>query len=282
LICELRENEVPRGVLHPEVFRVRESAVAATAPGQLRVLAVGGHTVFHSKPVLLLWVVGIAAAGIMLAKNSSPAQRGEHPPETAASSAPERLTPARLWRAPKIAYPDGTSTPLPEGTVTVRVKVSEHGTVNSAVVAHPLNPALDATAEASALQCTFIPATKNGTPAPAEVSVDVIFVSPHPYVIAANAIYGISKGVTPPHAILAPDPEYTDAAREAKLSGTVVLWVLVNEEGVPERVKVQRSFDAGLDQKAVDAVRKWKFEPARKNGQPVAMMINTEVNFRPN
>jgi len=43
---------------------------------------------------------------------------------------------------------------------------------------------------------------------------------------------------------------------------------------------VLRSLDSGLDQKAVDAVKQWKFEPAMKNGEPVAVVINVEVNFK--
>jgi TonB family protein len=172
------------------------------------------------------------------------------------------------------------SAPLPEGTVTVRLRVTELGTVESVAMVHPLNPVLDAEVQVSALRWKFIAATNNGRRIPAEVDVDVIFTSPNPYIHAPNSVFQITKEVMPPRAILTPDPEYTKAAREAKVEGVVVLWVLVNEQGDAEQVRVQRSFDAGLDQKAVNAVRKWKFEPAKRNGQPVAMIINVEVNFR--
>jgi TonB family protein len=55
---------------------------------------------------------------------------------------------------------------------------------------------------------------------------------------------------------------------------------VVNAQGNPEQIKVQHSLDAGLDQKAIDAVKHWEFEPAMKDGEPVAVMINVEVNFR--
>ena len=60
----------------------------------------------------------------------------------------------------------------------------------------------------------------------------------------------------------------------------MVLWVVVGPDGRPHDMRVQRSLGMGLDEKAMEAVRQWKFEPARKDGQPVAVQINVEVNFR--
>ncbi len=50
--------------------------------------------------------------------------------------------------------------------------------------------------------------------------------------------------------------------------------------GKPQQIRVQRSLGMGLDEKAIEAVRQWRFEPAKKDGQPVPVMINVEVNFR--
>ena len=87
-------------------------------------------------------------------------------------------------------------------------------------------------------------------------------------------------GATPPKALYAPDPEYTKAAVKAKITGTVVLLVAIDEEGRPKMVRIQRSLDPVLDQSSVDAVRLWKFEPSRKDGQPVLVLINVEVVFK--
>ena len=87
-------------------------------------------------------------------------------------------------------------------------------------------------------------------------------------------------GVSAPKALQTPDPEYSEEARKAKYQGTVVLWLVVDPNGNPQQVKVARSLGMGLDQKAVEAVRHWKFEPAMKDGRPVAVQINVEVNFR--
>lgn len=92
--------------------------------------------------------------------------------------------------------------------------------------------------------------------------------------------YRVGGGVSAPRAVYAPDPEYSEEARKAKFQGTVVLWCVVGPDGRVHETRVQRSLGLGLDQKAIDAVKTWRFEPAYKNGVPVAVQINIEVNFR--
>jgi TonB family protein len=95
-----------------------------------------------------------------------------------------------------------------------------------------------------------------------------------------GGIYRVGGGVSAPRVVYAPDPEYTEEARKAKYQGVCVLWLIVGPDGRPRDVRVARTLGMGLDQKAVKAVQQWKFEPAMKNGQPVAVMLNVEVNFR--
>ncbi len=95
-----------------------------------------------------------------------------------------------------------------------------------------------------------------------------------------GGVFKVGGGVSAPRALQTPDPEYSEEARKAKYQGTVVLWLIVDPNGNPQQVKVARSLGMGLDQKAVEAVRHWKFEPAMKDGRPVAVQINVEVNFR--
>src|ERR1051326_2316753 len=92
--------------------------------------------------------------------------------------------------------------------------------------------------------------------------------------------YRVGGGVSAPRATFSPDPEYSEEARKAKYQGTVVLWVVVGPDGRPHDIRVQRTLGMGLDEKAIEAVRQWKFEPAKKDGNPVAVQINVEVNFR--
>ena len=96
----------------------------------------------------------------------------------------------------------------------------------------------------------------------------------------AEPIYHIGGGVTAPKVIYAPDPEYDDASRKAKLSGTVVLSVVVTKEGRTRDVKVVKSLSRALDKQAIAAVSRWTFTPATKDGEPVAVELKVETSFR--
>src|SRR5436190_8685074 len=89
-----------------------------------------------------------------------------------------------------------------------------------------------------------------------------------------GGIYHVGNGVTAPRAIYSPDPEYSDEARKAKYQGTVILWAIIGPDGRPRQLKVDRSLGMGLDEKAIEAVRNWRFEPATKDGHAVPVMIN--------
>ena len=95
-----------------------------------------------------------------------------------------------------------------------------------------------------------------------------------------GGVYRVGGGVSAPRVVYDPDPEYSEEARQAKCQGTVVLWVIIGPDGKPRNVRVQRSLGMGLDEKAIEAVRNWRFDPAKKDGQPVAVQVNIEVNFR--
>src|ERR1700688_4733253 len=91
--------------------------------------------------------------------------------------------------------------------------------------------------------------------------------------------FKVGGGVSAPKAIYSPDPEYSEEARKVKHMGTVVLWLVVGPDGKPRDIKVLRTLGLGLDEKAIEAVKNWRFEPALKDGKPVAVQINVEVNF---
>jgi TonB family protein len=95
-----------------------------------------------------------------------------------------------------------------------------------------------------------------------------------------GGVFRVGGGVSAPRALVTPDPEYSEEARKAKFQGTCILWLVVGPDGKPHDVKVARALGMGLDEKAIEAVRNWKFEPAMKDGKPVAVQINVEVNFR--
>ena len=76
------------------------------------------------------------------------------------------------------------------------------------------------------------------------------------------------------------DPEYSEEARKAKYSGSVMLSIVVNTDGKAEQIKVVKSLGMGLDEKAIEAVQKWRFLPGKNKGVPVAVRAQIEVNFR--
>jgi TonB family protein len=76
------------------------------------------------------------------------------------------------------------------------------------------------------------------------------------------------------------EPEYTEEARRAKYQGTVTLSARISPEGAVEDVRVVHALGLGLDEKAIEAVKKWTFQPATKDGRPVAALTTIEVNFR--
>jgi len=92
--------------------------------------------------------------------------------------------------------------------------------------------------------------------------------------------YKIGGGVSAPVPIVKPEPEYSEEARKAKWQGAVQLQLVVDENGNPQDIKVVRSLGLGLDQKAIEAVQKWRFKPGLKDGKPVPVSAYIEVNFR--
>ncbi|HVN17704.1 MAG TPA: energy transducer TonB [Dongiaceae bacterium] len=97
--------------------------------------------------------------------------------------------------------------------------------------------------------------------------------------IPESAMFRVGKGVSPPKLTLHKEPEFSDLARRMKYQGVGVLGLTVNQEGVPTKVHVLNPLGCGLDAQAVRAVEGWRFQPAEKDGQPVAVEIAVEVNF---
>jgi periplasmic protein TonB len=95
-----------------------------------------------------------------------------------------------------------------------------------------------------------------------------------------GGVYKVGAGISAPRPVDTPDPEYTEEARRAKIQGTCILWLIVDAEGHPRDIRVVRGLGYGLDQKALETVRQWRFEPARKDGQPVNVQVSVEVGFR--
>ena len=87
------------------------------------------------------------------------------------------------------------------------------------------------------------------------------------------------RGVTVPEVLYSPEPSFSDEARKAKHQGIVQLLLVVGKDGRPYGIRVGQTLGMGLDEKAIEAVRLWRFRPATLNGQPVATQIAIQVEF---
>ena len=104
-------------------------------------------------------------------------------------------------------------------------------------------------------------------------------------------VYKVGGDVTSPKVIFAVDPEFTEEAHKHRVQGIVTLSVVVDEHGIPQQVKVAQSLATkvdpkyraearDLDEKAVEAVRQYRFKPGLLKGKPVAVAMELEVNFQ--
>jgi TonB family protein len=96
-----------------------------------------------------------------------------------------------------------------------------------------------------------------------------------------GGVYRVGGGISAPVALVQPEAEFSDEARRAKYQGVCLISLIVDAQGNPQNPRVVRPLGMGLDEKALEAVKKYKFKPALKDGKtPVPVMITIEVNFR--
>jgi protein TonB len=96
----------------------------------------------------------------------------------------------------------------------------------------------------------------------------------------ADGVYGTGHGVSAPVPIHTVEPEYSESARKAHISGSVLVYAEIDPQGHPRNLRVVQSLGMGLDEKALEAVAKWLFKPGMKNGKPATVRATFEVNFR--
>jgi TonB family protein len=94
-----------------------------------------------------------------------------------------------------------------------------------------------------------------------------------------GGIFHVGGGVSPPRPIYNPEAEFSEEARKAKYQGVCTLGLIVGTDGRPSNIRVLSSLGMGLDERAIEAVKNWKFEPAMKDGHPVRVEIAVEVDF---
>jgi protein TonB len=151
--------------------------------------------------------------------------------------------------------------------------------VTGARVARGLGFGLDQNALVALRQWRFRPGTRGGTPVAMDVEVEVEFTMRNETInalIANDMATLVGPGVTPPSAVRAVQlkPGVTGAR------GTVILDVVLLEDGTPRIVRILQSLSPAADEAAVRSFEQWRFSPASKEGRPVKVRMNAEVNFR--
>lgn len=97
---------------------------------------------------------------------------------------------------------------------------------------------------------------------------------------SSNTVHQVGANVSAPAVLQKVDPDYTDEARAAQLSGTVVVSTEIGPDGLAQNTRIIRALGLGLDESAIDAISLWRFRPGIKDGQPVTVSATIEVNFR--
>src|SRR5262249_38699701 len=98
---------------------------------------------------------------------------------------------------------------------------------------------------------------------------------------AMQKVYKVTdEGVTAPKLLSKVEPQYSEAARDAKIDGVCILTLEVDTDGLARNIKVKKSLHPDLDANAILAIEQWRFKPAEKDGKPVIVSANVEVNFK--
>jgi TonB family protein len=166
-----------------------------------------------------------------------------------------------------------------EGVVTAQAHVDASGRLSAARVVKGLGFGLDQNALVALRQWRFRPGTRDGAPVAMDVEIEIEFTLRSESInalIANDMATLVGPGVTPPKAVKVVQLK----AGAGGVRGTVALDVILLEDGTPRIVRILRSLTPEADESAIRAFELWRFSPAVKNGRPVKVRMNAEVNFR--
>jgi TonB family protein len=97
----------------------------------------------------------------------------------------------------------------------------------------------------------------------------------------SEPVYDLAKDITPPRLIHQVYPAYNPGSHGVRVSGKVLIRLIVSSTGLPKSPSIVQGLAAEVDQSALDAVKQWRFDPARREGMPVAVRVVVEINFHP-
>jgi TonB family protein len=222
-------------------------------------------------------------------RNDEPAVADEHGVYTRGAG----LTLPRFLDPVMVTYPGTAPVAEPPLNCVVSLVVGVDGAATDAKVVRSILPQVDERAMRDLLAAKYVPGTLDGKPVPMRVSVRLHFLLDEDTATPVLTWAGMGRGAggergpqinrkwdTPPKVIQHVEPEYSDRARRAKLQGQVTLSFVVTREGLPRDIQIERSLGMGLDEKAVQALQQYRFEPATKDGMAIDAPMNIEMSFR--
>lgn len=207
---------------------------------------------------------------------------------TSASSGAERLPikPLKTTLETKPGYTEEARKAGVEGTAVIYAEITKDGVAENLRVLRSLGYGLDEEASKAVAHWRFEPYQENGQVRRAATYVRVNFrldrqlYDTRVPTTGANEVLQVGTGVTAPRILSRVAATYTEEARIAKLSGTIVLFLEVSASGTVENVVVLHKMGKGMDESAVHAIKQWKFAPAVKDGLPVPVIMTAEMNFQ--
>ncbi len=235
-----------------------------------------------SKRRLILTVCAVAAltlaagiASIRAFPLSSPAAA---PEETKTAGKPA----LKIVKKQNPVYPPSAKVGGIEGTVVLQCTVVKDGSVSEVKVVSG-KPELAESATQAVKQWQFAPPDK--APVITKIEINYTLADKNAGATIDEIVVNANESrkaviVTKPVIIYKPDPAYTPEAKAAKVQGTVKLRVTIEADGTVGDVKLVQSLEKSLDQSAVDTVKTWKFRPGKKDGKPVVVNSDIEINFK--
>jgi protein TonB len=259
----LQLTSTPIPVQDPMAVKRSPWAVAASTTINGGILALLLFTVVkpmieQKKPLVVLTPIDLTDPNLPKAPNA-PGGGGGSPDKTPAiqGKIPPRMETPQI--APKIAQPLPTIEVQPDITIPDDTKLPNFGMANA--------PNVKLASNGNGTGMGLGPGNGNG------------------YGNGTGGNFGVGLervggAVSQPVPLNSVEAEFSDEARRAKYQGVCLVSVIVDAQGNPQNPHVVRALGMGLDEKALEAVMKYKFKPAMKYGKPVAVMINVEINFR--
>jgi TonB family protein len=247
--------------------------------------------------------VALVAASAMLILSSALAQQDRTPatpdqPPANSSTPPTPLadgsyeqvagvTPPYVSRSALAVYPGDAAPESVAGACILAVIIGADGRPGDVSVVRSHGTAFDDAAIKAVKHTKFEPGRLNDKRVAVHVNVRVHFSSEHspavPMILPRLPLLG-RRGAdppdVPPKVTTMVEAELSNEARRARVKGTVVVELTVTEDGYPADARVVRAAGSGLDEKALEAVSKYRFKPAMKGGRPVAAVITIEVRFQ--